>query len=451
MRVHFIKGNNTIAFFPDSLRFFVINEKTEDILKAHINCEDTEAIIGKFGISSNDYMDFISKINKLAQTVQADNVKTPAARMDKKVLDKLAIIVSNSCNLKCKYCYANGGNYCSEEYLISTEMIDKILSSFYRYFDEINIIQIFGGEPMLNPMAIEHIAVSIENMYEAGKISKKPMIGMVSNGTLVDDRIIKIIKKYKMSVTVSLDGPPDANNAMRVFTDGTGTSDVVVNNIKRLKEAIGDSVSIEATYNRHHVKNGISVADTIRYVNETFGVTGIHITPVSGLEGSDFVLEDKGPFIESVANVFDSLNNKNPINYTLVQRFVNSLQKKSCSSHLCGAGISTISVSANGDIYPCFMFTDVDQYKLGNVSDENIFKSDALLKTTGEFKSFNKLESGKCKDCFINNICYGCVGINYFESGSPFETPESYCHMYKAMVEKILINLSNMHEQEAVA
>ncbi|HGD3883178.1 TPA: SPASM domain-containing protein [Streptococcus agalactiae] len=51
----------------------------------------------------------------------------------------------------------------------------------------------------------------------------------------------------------------------------------------------------------------------------------------------------------------------------LVNQILDSLFNKKISNKICGAGATVFSVSAKGDIYPCFMLNDCEEYKLGNV------------------------------------------------------------------------------------
>jgi uncharacterized protein len=441
LRIHYVEDTNcTIAYFPDTLRFFEINERTKGVIDAYLNSEDENIIAKKFNISLYDYNSFIDKLKECSvdenkKLINMSNIT------GEKILGKLVLSVSNKCNLRCKYCYANGGIYNSNEGLISIDILKRALDVFYNKFDKIKVIQIFGGEPTLNIPAIEYICKYVKAKYNNGEISELPNIGVVSNGTIVTDEIIELIKKYHIKVTVSFDGQPIVNDEMRVFPDGTGTSDIIIKNIRRLKEETGEPNTIEATYNKYHLLNNISILDIINFINTNFANIAIHIAPAGGSSECDFVLDNRNAFINSVDDIFRSIAEGNPVTYSLVQRIINAFNTKKYSSYICEAGIGSLSVSTQGDIYPCFIFTDDEDLQIGNVFDENIFSSDKYIDCLKQFISFDKFKNKKCKNCFINTLCSGCLGMDYRETGKMFELSEVTCDMFKKMVEKVIVNL----------
>lgn len=76
-------------------------------------------------------------------------------------LNKLTIIVNNLCNLNCKYCYANGGDYDRPVSIMNSADAKQYLDALLEQgITEIKIINFFGGEPLLNPETINFIGSS---------------------------------------------------------------------------------------------------------------------------------------------------------------------------------------------------------------------------------------------------------------------------------------------------
>ena len=74
------------------------------------------------------------------------------------------------------------------------------------------------------------------------------------------------------------------------------------------------------------------------------------------------------------------------------------------------------------EIYPCFMFTDMEELKMGNVFDENVFESDKLNMILDKLIRFSiKDNNDECNNCIIKEICTGCLGLNSMNTGSPFK------------------------------
>ena len=103
---------------------------------------------------------------------------------------------SLGCNRNCKYCYQKilhgGGTFNYDK-----EAIAKTVRFLYReYKDD---IVLHGGEPLLLPL--QDIEYFLKLSYELSGKS-----GICTNGLLIDEAKIKLFKKYKTSVAISIDG-----------------------------------------------------------------------------------------------------------------------------------------------------------------------------------------------------------------------------------------------------
>lgn len=187
-------------------------------------------------ISKESYEGIVNTIIE-CNKISLSNIEIKERNRNKKILGKLVLNISNKCNLRCRYCYANSGIYKSEEDLMNIEIAKKTLDRFYNHYDGINLVQIFGGEPTKNPNVLKYICDYIMKQNKEGETNT--IIGMVTNGTIMNDEIISYIKDYNIQVTISYDGNPIVNDIMRIFPSGGGTSNIILDNIKKLKEITG--------------------------------------------------------------------------------------------------------------------------------------------------------------------------------------------------------------------
>lgn len=449
MEYHFIKydNNKNILYFPQSNRFYKFNDKGKSLIFDMFNDIDKDKILEKYNIAEEEYKKYFDNIIKQNQITRLENKNNANQCNNHKILGRLVIHITNYCNLKCKYCYANGGNYNSIEKDIDISTIDKILEVFYNEFDYINSIQIFGGEPLLNLNAFEYICEKIR-IIDLNK-NTNTIIGTVTNGTMINDKFINIVKKYNVQVVLSYDGAKVINDILRISKDGTSTSDLVLANAKKLKEQTGQPFMIEATYTATHINNNISIQDTVKGALSELSDVIIHLTPVAGADENEYSISNYKIFADSVDEVFDTMSEGDGFIYSLVERIINGLSVKDREyAYICDAGTGTLSVSVEGDIYPCFMFTDMEKLKLGNVYDNNVLQSENFKNIIDKFQNFsNKKNNSKCKECFIRTLCSSCLGLNNFGTDNPFELDEKICSMFQSMVERVLINLSFRHEQ----
>ena len=104
MDVHYVENENiTVAFFPETKRFFKVNKNAILLINAIISGKEKEQILSDFNISSEDcdiyYNNIYGGITKPTAII--------TEKSKKRILNRLVIHLTNDCNMRCKYCYAN--------------------------------------------------------------------------------------------------------------------------------------------------------------------------------------------------------------------------------------------------------------------------------------------------------------------------------------------------------
>lgn len=140
-----------------------------------------------------------------------------------------------ACNLSCAYCYQNRllreKDYDLEWILNTIEETAKLPEYSNGYG---GVFTLHGGEPLTLPK--EDIEAIFKKIVEVGQ---RPSIQ--TNGVNIDDDIIEIFKKYRVSVGVSIDGPEELN----VLRAPPSQTRKVLENLQRLvEEKIPTSVII---------------------------------------------------------------------------------------------------------------------------------------------------------------------------------------------------------------
>ncbi len=119
-----------------------------------VNNEFINLIGGKGNINTND---LDSNDKELYEKISNNNINYYDS------IDSLKIHVSNACNLKCKYCYANQGNYGKETKIMNSDVVNKLINFIDAYIKnhKLKHIAFFGGEPLL---AIEILNKFVKNL-----------------------------------------------------------------------------------------------------------------------------------------------------------------------------------------------------------------------------------------------------------------------------------------------
>ncbi len=150
---------------------------------------------------------------------------------------RLTLCITEDCNFRCKYCaysefYDHTRNP-SDKYMdftIAKKAIDyyfSLLKEGKRYNPlRKPSIGFYGGEPLLNFKLIKDIVKYVECNY----INYKTVYTITTNGSLLDDKKANWLMKHKFIIDVSLDGPEQEHNRLRVYTNGNGTFKEVMKN-----------------------------------------------------------------------------------------------------------------------------------------------------------------------------------------------------------------------------
>lgn len=437
---HLVKGGSThLIFDVNNLSLLEVDPLTYEAFLRRLE-----------GRKMEDVIDECNRLKKLYKILGKKDLMATKSKPDmpggiqKSVLERLVLNISNDCNLRCKYCYASSGNYGEERTLMKEEVAIKTIDYFYNIYNEINSIQFFGGEPLLNIQVIEALCEYINKKYCANEIDKPPLYAIVTNGTLISPEIFQVLSKYDIKVTVSIDGPQLIHDHLR----GEGTFEEIIRNIQYLKDN-GIEVGIECTFTNYHLINDIDVTDLMEFFYEQLGLHVTHIPFVAAINDDTLQISTEAlvkSYSEATRFALESLNNDNykVDSYTL--RLLRAIAFKKAIEVYCPAGVNTLSVSAKGDIYPCFMFTGNDEFLIGNVL-ENKTDSSKLFAVSNMLKKINKWSDPKCGTCWAKSLCFGCLGNDYIVSGSVVNKPN--CDFIKKLIESFLLNFSKISEDTA--
>lgn len=114
----------------------------------------------------------------------------------------LLIHLLDKCNLRCKHCYLDASK--NGKRLLPLELVRRTIEEV----NELGIkqVQFTGGEPFLYPHFSEVLQFAKR---------KVPFIVVSTNGTLIDEKVAKLLSDVGASVVTSIDGPPHYHDLFR--------------------------------------------------------------------------------------------------------------------------------------------------------------------------------------------------------------------------------------------
>lgn len=337
------------------------------------------------------------------------------------------VMVTSRCNMNCRYCIAD--DLLKEDISVFTghEAIDYFihLSEGAEVLD----FSFTGGEPTLDFSVLENL---IE--YAVIKTNEKGMgarISIKTNGTLLNKVRYRILKKYKCTVFISVDGSEADNNAFRVLP-GKNSYGMVTETVKTL---LANDISVVASMTVHPeaAKNVIQGVRNLACL----GLTRINIAPVYGtVEWDDESIND---FIHSLVLVAKWIrqNKKKIENLEIGPIYSNSdhHSKKLQGAWGCSAGSSNIAFLPNGDICGCSALAMISAKRPDLILGSAAYGvNQATLDSFIETVNGNIMCREKCRNCSSSKNCSGgCLAINYSSNDSPFSPPEIYCRTISSL------------------
>ncbi len=426
MRFHSIEaGKDEYAiYFPDTMQVVKGNKNTVDMLRMIADGASLEELV-RDGFPVNE--DSFGSCKEL----MGDGVKPELPIRDRNSLPELVMHVSNDCNMRCLYCYGQGGCYNMKRDLMTEETVIEALEKMYAIYPKINLVNFFGGEPSMN---FDVIKAACKYIREHKKDSH---VGMVTNGTFAGEELVELIREYDFKVTFSVDVQP-MQDKLRPLVGGGPSFDIVLKNFKYLRERTAEPSTIEVTYTEEHRINGISPAKFIKELRKDFGDVYIVFNPV--LTGNPkYRISDYSEFGTSV----DELREDKQLYDTspFVNAIFNVIGQGKANYHFCGSGFGKTAVSTTGDIYACQGFLGMEEFRFGNVYEPIDVLRERVWAKSDELYNHNKaIEEGKCKDCYLNTYCHRCISNNKMITGNYYEAPEDMCRMQKDVFDRVIRN-----------
>lgn len=343
----------------------------------------------------------------------------------------LCLNAAHACNMKCRYCFAQQGNFGQKPALMSFAVGKKAFDFLIHNSGQVKNLEVdfFGGEPLLNFEVVKRLVLYGRKLEQ--ETGKHFNFTLTTNALLLDEAVSDFIIEHDMGVILSLDGRPETNDRHRILNSGEGSYKLILPQIRKMVARKPVSYYIRGTFTRHN----LDFVEDLRHIID-LGFDNLSLEPAIGADIPYAIQsQDLPQVLAEYEKMADTM-----LEYHLKGRDIQffhynlNLQQGPCLAKRhsgCGAGVDYLAVTPEGDIYPCHQFVGQKQFYMGNVAGGVL---DSQVR--GRFQTNHLENKEQCRRCWARNFCGGgCHANNYFSNGDIAVPADISCVMHKKRLE----------------
>ena len=376
---------------------------------------------------------------------------------DRKSGMTLYLLISQDCNLRCKYCFADEFPYRQKQQMsfnVASRAIEKNVNRLLAN-GSMQIV-FFGGEPLMNWPLIKDVIVFVEQKIKPYHKKKELKYHVTTNLTNLPEDFIPWVKQYNITILTDVDGHrAQEHDFLRPAVDGKSSFERIVNNIDLLKKE-GIRVEVRSTIAASNQKQIFNISKKLKEFSGVGSVLEL-ITPFDCSQNpiSENLLPDIDIYLEDMKKIYKS--GKPPVeNIFPINKHLEKIRSGKGSPIGCGMPWGNIHViDYRGDVYMCTYLVGQEKYKMGNVFDEGLTYSNEQEAVNHAFMNVHVDHVPACSKCSWKYICSGHCPIARLAleaneaNGKPMPayvkkyTFKKSCKMTRTFYEMLLWDLAN--------
>ncbi len=328
--------------------------------------------------------------------------------------------ITRECNMRCSHCYATAsarldGASDTLDWEYSLGVLDTLSS--------MGVVQInfLGGEPTIESRFME----LLEETHRRGIDISFP-----TNGMLLDRATVERLKGLGVEyLTISLDSAdPETYQRLRGVE---GSHRQVIENI-RMARSLGMNIIVNAVVTKLNWREFEPLIDLLVELDVSI-LKVIDEFPVGrGLQNMEKLMLTPDEYREFYREMMDEVEPRyrDRLEIRLNPRFGLGTERGDVPAgdidYRCSAGRAQCFATADGDVYPCYLFYGEEAYRVGNLNDDPL---DSIWNDPESFRCF-RVKTGtiaECAECDLRSVCEGgCRGEAYKFTGD-FFAANPYC------------------------
>lgn len=367
--------------------------------------------------------------NELNAWSTEKNPSVKSGKLESKIRS-LTININQICNLKCQYCAAGGDGSYGEA--TSSIPIDTTMLQLEYFLKKLMpgdsfAVSFVGGEPLLHTQTLKALYDYI--MTTAASLSITPQLKVVTNGTLLTQETLDILRDMKIHLTISFDGVKEKNDLSRSSKDGSSTTDRILSGLAKLQQSRGEIKSINFS--------SITTADNTDIFENYLFLKQLNPDSMEFVFANDEKSKEAQKkhiegFEQILRYAWTAGGEKELRKIKTVDNYFNQLDSQQQIENFCGAGKSYLMVDAKNRLYTCVWDANYASEVVGAHTTINDRKISKLSKSL--------IELNNCQTCWARHLCGGgCMHINRSHTGNKHQKSLLFCERTRSLISLIIL------------
>jgi uncharacterized protein len=334
--------------------------------------------------------------------------------------------VTNSCNLRCSYCYLNKtSEHMSDD--TARRAVDAVFRSARTHDFKRVLLRYAGGEASMrgdSVIALHDYALQLARDYHIQLRGS-----LLSNGIFLSSRFIDDLRKRQIGIGISLDGIGDDHDRQRAFLNGRPSFRLVDRTIARLLD-VGFPPSIMITVSGRNLSGLPALIEYILDRDLTFSCNYYRENDNSA-NFHDLQFEET-QIINAMRTAFSIIERRLPAK-SLLSSLLDKASLSAPHNHACSAGHNYLVIDQHGGIAKCH--ADITH------TVASIDADDPLQVVRDDQTSFQNVpvdEKEGCRDCTWRYWCTGGCPLHTFRATGRNDIKSPNCNIYQALFPDVL-------------
>lgn len=366
-------------------------------------------------------------------------------------------ILTEQCNLACKYCFL-GNNVPERREKFSSnrmtkETAEQALSFFLKQIklsgntnpENKPTIIFYGGEPLLNFSVLEYVALRVKELAIDEPILRNVDLSVITNGLLLNESRLKRLSELGISIAISIDGCSEEANAQRIDIAGRSTYSRVIT-ILELAKKLDVAVALSVTLTEETIKDKKKILKLISDYNiKGFGFNIL-------MSDESYIVSDEynNKASDFIIDIFHDLREEGIYEDRIMRKLKAFSKSKVYFSDCAATAGSQIVITPDGEVGICHGCIAERQFFKTSIHNESFNANiDPLFVKWSQLTPINRNE---CLSCEALGICGGGCPINasHCKKGNTIESlDERFCIHAKKTLKFLIEDLYRIIQKSA--